>query len=214
MSAGGWTLNLTAELHLGPLFLKLELQAREGALAVTGPSGSGKTTLLRILAGLEPRARGRVEVAGEVWQDSSTGRFLPPWERGVGWVPQDDLLFPHLSVRENLAFGGGTRSEVTDMARALGVLDLLDRRPRRLSGGERQRVALGRALLSRPRLLLLDEPFSALDRARRASVQATVLDWTARNRVPLLLVSHDDRDVASLARELWELSRGELIRLS
>jgi molybdate transport system ATP-binding protein len=94
------------------------------------------------------------------------------------------------------------------------VLDLLDRRPRRLSGGERQRVALGRALLSRPRLLLLDEPFSALDRARRASVQATVLDWTARNRVPLLLVSHDDRDVASLARELWELSRGELIRLS
>ena len=214
MSEAAATLEISAELALGPLALDLDLHARGPAVAVTGPSGSGKTTLLRILAGLEPRALGSVRVLGESWQDSSTGTFLPPWQRGVGWVPQDDLLFPHLTVRQNLAFGGGEAGEVVEMARALGVLDLLDRRPRRLSGGERQRVALGRALLSRPRLLLLDEPFSALDRARRASVQATLLDWTARHEVPLLLVSHDHRDVASLATERWELTGGRLDRLA
>lgn len=192
--------------------LEMHLETRSDALAIVGPSGAGKSTLLRILAGVERRARGTVEVDGVVWQDPVRGIVVPAWERRVGWVPQDVLLFPHLSVRENLGYAGASLPAIEQIAGLLQVEALLDRRPRRLSGGERQRVALGRALLSEPALFLLDEPFSALDRPLRAQVSATVKDVAGTRGVPLVLVSHDEEDAAALAGERWHLSDGVLAR--
>ena len=128
-------------------------------------------------------------------------------------MPQDYLLFPHLKVRENLAFGSAPADEVEGMARRLLVDDLLDRRPRRLSGGEQQRVALGRALLAGPRILLLDEPFSALDRPLRNRVSTQLRDFVMERRIPLVLVSHDEADAVALAQEHWLLSQGRLERV-
>lgn len=206
-------IELHLQLSLGTLALEANLVSNRHAVAVVGPSGSGKSTLLRVLAGVERGASGRVEVRGEVWQDSGSGVFRPPWARGVGWVPQDALLFPHLSVYENLAYSGASGDRVQEMAGLLSVDALLDRRPRRLSGGEQQRVALGRALLSEPRLLLLDEPFSALDRPLRAQVAERVRAFCSERQVPLLLVSHDERDAEALADEQWLVEGGRLQHL-
>lgn len=202
------------ELALASGSLHLSLETRATSVAVVGPSGAGKSTLLRILAGIERRARGRVWVGDTAWQDAERGMIVPPWERSVGWVPQEILLFPHLSVRENLGYAGAQEESVRETAALLQVGHLLERRPRRLSGGERQRVALGRALLSRPRLLLLDEPFSALDRPLRAQLTVMVREWAERRDVPLVLVSHDETDAATLAGERWHLSEGKLSRVS
>jgi molybdate transport system ATP-binding protein len=205
---GGLRLNVGVPLAAHPLQVSLETSAR--SVAIVGPSGAGKSTLLRVLAGVEHRARGEVVVDGTVWLDPSRGMVVPPWERRVGWVPQEMLLFPHLSVRENMGFAGGSDGEVEETAALLQVAHLLDRRPRRLSGGERQRVALGRALLSAPRLLLLDEPFSALDRALREQISATVRRLIVERKIPLVLVSHDDADTRLLAEERWHLREGTL----
>lgn len=193
--------------------LEMRLETRSDALAIVGPSGAGKSTLLRVLAGVERRARGTVEVNGEIWQDATRGVVVPAWERRVGWVPQDVLLFPHLSVRENLGYAGAKAPEIQEIAGLLQVDGLLDRRPRRLSGGERQRVALGRALLSDPALFLLDEPFSALDRPLRAQVSATVKEAARVRGIPLVLVSHDEEDAGALAGERWHLAEGMLVRV-
>jgi ABC-type molybdate transport system ATPase subunit len=128
-------------------------------------------------------------------------------------VPQDYLLFPHLNVRRNMGYGGGSPSEIQEMAEALFVDHLLDRRPRRLSGGEQQRVSLGRALLSNPKILLLDEPFSALDRPLRHQVGAFIGDYVRKRGILLLLVSHDEVDAAALVEEQWLLSQGRLRRV-
>ena len=146
----------------------------------------------------------------EVWLDSDAGLNVPAWERRVGWVPQDALLFPHLSLRENLAYAGAGQSEVESMAESLFLSGLLDRRPRFLSGGERQRVALGRALLSAPRVLLLDEPFSALDRPLRSEIAAMVRTFARDSGTPIVLVSHDEHDAELLADERWVLVAGSL----
>ncbi len=208
-----FTLELDVALSRGALALDVHLSTRASRIAIVGPSGAGKTTLLRVLAGLERPARGIVRVEGERWLDVAAGVDRRPWERGVGWVPQDALLFPHRTVAENLAYAGrATEREVAETAKWLDLTSLLTRRPRRLSGGERQRVALGRALLSRPRLLLLDEPFAALDPTLRASVAAGVRARCDAHRVPLVLVSHDREDVAALADEKWELVGGCLDR--
>lgn len=208
---GGWTLDVEIPLSQSPL--RLELRTESPTVAIVGPSGAGKSTLLRILAGVDRRARGSVEVDGDVWLDSGAGLSVPPWERSIGWVPQEVLLFPHLTVRENLAYAGASPAEVEETAALLEVDHILDRRPRRLSGGERQRVALGRALRSSPRLLLLDEPFSALDRPLREKLARLVRSWSDDRGVPLVIVSHDERDIDVLADEHWHLSGGTL-RLS
>jgi molybdate transport system ATP-binding protein len=190
--------------------LSMSLESRSAALAIVGPSGAGKSTLLRVLAGIEPRARGLVVVDGETWQDRERGVVVPPWLRRVGWVPQETLLFPHLSVAQNLGYAGAGPDAVTEVAGLLQVGALLDRRPRRLSGGERQRVALGRALLSNPRILLLDEPFSALDRPLRSQLTARVGELARARSLPLFLVSHDEEDAQALAGERWHLVDGVL----
>jgi molybdate transport system ATP-binding protein len=206
-------LELRLRLPVGGGELILELTTGSLSVAVFGPSGGGKTTLLRTVAGVERRGSGVVRVRGQSWMDTERGQFLRPWERGVGWVPQDYLLFPHLRVRENLGFAGASSDAVQGVANLLLVDHLLDRRPRRLSGGEQQRVALGRALLARPRILLLDEPFSALDRPLRNRVAAAVREYVRERKIPLVLVSHDEADAVALAQEHWLLSGGKLERV-
>lgn len=206
----GPQLEVRFTLEAGSLELDVSLSSAASTLAVVGPSGAGKTTLLRTIAGLERRARGRVVFRGDVWQDSEADLYRPPWERGVGWAPQEALLFPHLSVRENLGYGGAAEAEVEEVARLLEVKGLLERRPRRLSGGERQRIALGRSLLASPRLLLLDEPLSALDRPLRNEVGERLEAYARERDVPVVLVTHDEADVRALAEERWILSEGRI----
>ena len=206
----GWGLHVQVRVPLDAIDLDVDWRPKSDHVAILGPSGSGKSTLLRALAGLEPGAEGRVRFGDEVWLDSDSEVNMPAWERRVGWVPQDTLLFPHLSLRENLAYAGAGLSEVESMAESLFLSDLLDRRPRFLSGGERQRVALGRALLSAPRVLLLDEPFSALDRPLRSEIAAMVREFARDNGTPIVLVSHDEHDAELLADERWVLVAGSL----
>lgn len=213
MADGNGILDLDFQVPVGARDLRVRLNTEAPTVAVFGPSGGGKSTILRILAGVEKRAKGLVRVRGEVWMDSSGGEFLPPWDRGTGWVPQEYRLFPHLRVRENMAFAGASPHEVSAVGEALMVDHLLDRRPRGLSGGEQQRVALGRALLSRPKILLLDEPFSALDRPLRNHVASRLRDYVREKDLLLLLVSHDEADAVALAQEHWLLSEEGLIQV-
>ena len=205
-------LGLDLEISFTGGGLRVELNTASTRIAVVGPSGSGKSTILRILAGVERRAHGTVLVKDHYWQDSSNGIWVPSWDRRVGWVPQETLLFPHLTVRENLSYGGALPDWVSETAALLQIKNLLERRPRRLSGGERQRVALGRALLSKPRLLLLDEPFSALDRPLRGDLSQLVSDWALDRSVPIVLVSHDEEDAKWLAEERWHVGGGSLTK--
>lgn len=172
-------------------------------LGFVGPSGVGKSTLLRALAGVDRRVTGRVTFERTRWQDSSDATWVPPWARSVGWVAQDARLFPHCDVARNVAWRSSKPWQAH--AAALGVDGLLDRMPRNLSGGERQRVALLRAIASGPRLLVLDEPFSALDRPLRERTIAWLGEVCDTQRIPIVIVSHDERDLAGLGAEIVEL---------
>lgn len=188
-----------------------------GVTALFGPSGSGKTTLLRCVAGLEQAPQARVVVAGETWQDTERGVFLPTWQRPLGYVFQEASLFDHLDVRANLAFGRkrlrNPAPETFDfdaLVALLGIGHLLARKPHQLSGGERQRVAIARALATQPRILLLDEPLAALDFARRQEI----LPWLERLgeelSIPMLYVTHSGDEVARLADHLVLLDEGQV----
>lgn len=182
----------------------LRLRSDADCIGIVGPSGAGKSTLLRVLAGVERAIVGSVRALGQAWEGN--GVRVPAWERGVGWLPQDALLFPHLSVRENLGYAGG--GDVSEVANWLGITTLLDRAPRNLSGGERQRVALGRALLARPRLLLLDEPFAALDRVLARRLAGELAERCRAGGVPVVLVTHDERDLSVFDAEVWAFGEG------
>ena len=188
-----------------------------GVTALFGPSGCGKTTVLRCLAGLQRLPGGVCAVGGEVWQSGVL--FQPAHRRQVGYVFQEASLFPHLSVRRNLLFGAprqhraGERPaiEFDEVTRLLGIGALLERSPRNLSGGERQRVAIGRALLSQPKLLLMDEPLSGLDRGKRDEILPFL--ERLRDRLPLLVVyvSHDMTEVERLADHLVLMQAGRVL---
>ncbi len=189
----------------------------ESALGLFGPSGAGKTTILESLAGLRREARGRIEIAGRTWLDSRRGIRLPPERRGVGYVPQDLLLFPHLDVLGNLRLAerrGGAAPKRLEIDRVLELLELaaLAHRPvDRLSGGERQRVAIGRALCSAPELLLLDEPLASLDHSLRRRILPYLVRVREEFSVPTIHVSHDPTEMSLLAREISVLERGRVV---
>lgn len=211
---------LQARLRLDYPGFKMAVEldlAGQGVSAVFGPSGSGKTSLLRALAGLEPRARGFVTINDEVWQDDSRKLFVPVHQRALGYVFQDANLFAPLSVKQNLSFGmkrvplAQRRVSLEQAIELLGIGHLLERQPATLSGGERQRVAIGRALATSPRLLLLDEPLAALDTARKAELLPYLERLHGELDIPVLYVSHALDEVARLADHLVLLEDGKLI---
>lgn len=185
-----------------------------GITALFGPSGCGKTSILRSVAGLN-RIPGRIAVGDAVWQQSD--RFVPAHRRALGYVFQEASLFPHLNVRRNLTYGekraagGERRVRFDDVVELLGIGHLVDRSPEHLSGGERQRVSIGRALLSQPRLLLMDEPLSALDRMAKDEILPYFEALHANLNIPILLVSHDIAEVERLADHLVLLRDGMLV---
>lgn len=174
--------------------------------ALYGPSGSGKTSLLEAIAGLRTPAAGRIELMERVVFDTS-GVFVPPRERRVGYVPQDDALFPHLSVRSNIVYGAPATSEVRHVVEVLEIGHLLERGVTRLSGGERKRVALARALLSRPEVLLLDEPLAGVGGELRARVLAYLVRVRDEFPIPMLYVTHELEEVNAICEEIVVLER-------
>ena len=197
----------------GPLTLKVTASLTPGdRIALFGASGAGKTTLLRMLAGLTRPDSGRLVVNGTLWFDSARGIHVPPQQRQIGMVFQDYALFPHLSVRGNLAAAQpvGNPARIDELLELTGLATLAERRPDTLSCGQRQRVALARALAREPQLLLLDEALSALDADLRHRLQDELLALHARFAPTLLLVSHDLAEVFRLARRVIRLEAGQV----
>lgn len=184
-----------------------------------GPSGSGKTTILRCLAGLEHPDEGSIQFDGEVWFDSAMGRIVPAKNRNIGFVPQNYSLFPHLTVAENIAYGlhGRSASEknraIHEVATWLGLDGLETRLPHELSGGQQQRVALARAVARRPRLLLLDEPLSALDLPTRQRLRSELRSQLLQLAIPTILVTHDRSEAAALGDQLIVLDQGSMLQV-
>jgi molybdate transport system ATP-binding protein len=203
-------------LPLDRFTLTVRWETSHAALGIFGPSGAGKTSILESIAGLRRAARGTIRVGGETWLDSSRGIVRPPERRGVGYVPQDGLLFPHRDVLGNILSGtrraGRPGALRVDPERALEVLELGDLRHRdvsSLSGGERQRVALGRALCSGPALLLLDEPLGSLDQPLRRRILPYLLRIQKEFAVPTIYVSHEATEITLLSHEVLILEAGK-----
>ncbi|WP_426205873.1 molybdenum ABC transporter ATP-binding protein [Pseudomonas sp. TWP3-1] len=198
------------------LDVDLKLPGR-GVTALFGQSGSGKTTCLRCIAGLERAEQAFVRINDEVWQDSDNGIFVPPHKRAVGYVFQEASLFPHLSVLANLQFGfkripkAQRRVDMAHATELLGIGHLLERHPQHLSGGERQRVGIARALLTSPKLLLMDEPLAALDSQRKSEILPYLQRLHDELDIPVLYVSHAQDEVARLADHLVLLSDGKAL---
>ena len=213
------TLTLDFELPLGRFPLRVAVNTQKQVTGLFGPSGSGKTSFLEVVAGLRRGAAGRVQLGEAVWQDTATGQFVPTERRGIGYVPQEGLLFPHLTVEENLRYGrrANPKTSGDPGATLKGVIELLElgsllqQSARVLSGGERQRVALGRALCSGPKILLLDEPLAALDDALRRRILPFIRRIRDEFEIPMILVSHDRMEVQALCDDLLLLSNGEVV---
>jgi molybdate transport system ATP-binding protein len=201
----------------GEFTLDLQLRIAEGELVTLfGESGAGKTTLLRCLGGLTQPDEGSIRVRGETWFDSARGIDLAVQRRRIGFVFQDYALFPNMSVRGNLEFAqrkGAGRQRVADLIEMMKLGELQHRRPDSLSGGQRQRVALARALATEPELLLLDEPFSALDHETRLRLQDELLHMQRRFNLTAILVSHDISEVYKLSRRVAVLECGKIARI-
>jgi molybdate transport system ATP-binding protein len=203
-------------LPLAHFTLEVEATLAGRVTALFGASGSGKTSLLEVIAGLRKPVAGKVRIDGTALTDIATGTFVPPERRAIGYVPQEGALFPHLSARKNLLFGYSRERprpvELTfeHVSEVLEIADLAERRIQTLSGGEKQRVALGRALLSAPRLLLLDEPMAGLD----APLRDRLLPYLARVRdefkIPMLYVTHSPDEVMALCDDVIVLANGRI----
>src|SRR5436309_1509010 len=189
---------------------------RSHVTVLFGPSGAGKTTILRCLAGLERRGRGRVRCASETWVGTDAGVMAPPEARGVGYLLQDYALFPHLTVAGNITYAihdldsRERRVRLDEMIRLLRLEGLEDRRPAQLSGGQQQRVALARVLARRPRLLLLDEPLSALDTPLRERLRNELRTILAEFAIPVILVTHDRTEAIALADQVMLMDQGAI----
>jgi molybdate transport system ATP-binding protein len=202
---------------LGAFSLAARFETLEGVTGVFGPSGSGKTTLINMIAGLVTPDRGRITLAGELLFDSGARINVPAHRRRIGYVFQEGRLFPHLTVERNLDYGrrmSGLAADAAEWQRIVTLLDighLAERRPGKLSGGERQRVAIGRALLMRPRLLLLDEPLASLDAARKREILPYLERLRDEASVPMVYVSHHAGELRRLATSVVRIDAGRVV---
>lgn len=209
-------LSVDIDKKLGDFTLSARFEGEGGVTALFGPSGSGKTSIVSMIAGLLKPDRGRIVVDGKVLFDSAAGIDEPVYRRRVGYVFQDGRLFPHMSVARNLDYGRwmtGVARDEAQFARVTALLDiapLLKRRPGALSGGERQRVALGRALLMQPRLMLLDEPLASLDAARKREILPYFMRLRDETGLPMIYVSHDPEEVKRIATRVVMLEGGKV----
>ena len=212
-------LRVDVSKQLGEFAIEASFASEGRVTGLFGASGAGKTSLINMIAGLLRPDRGIIAIDGETLDDTAAGIHVPPYRRRIGYVFQDTRLFPHLDVRRNLDYGrrmNGLADDPAQRARVTDLLDiasLLDRRPGRLSGGERQRVALGRALLARPRLLLLDEPLGSLDEARKEEILPYLVRLRDEAGVPMVYVCHDLEEMRQLATHIVMLKRGRIDRL-
>ncbi|TQS73873.1 molybdenum ABC transporter ATP-binding protein [Rhodobacteraceae bacterium] len=208
-------LDLDIKHNAGALDLDMRFRTGGGITALFGPSGAGKTTLINAISGLLRPDTGQIRIGGQVLFDSTTGRFIPPERRRIGYVFQDPRLFPHLNVRRNLTYGarfapkGATGPDFDQVTELLGITKLLDRRTADLSGGEKSRIAIGRALLAKPQLLLMDEPLAALDAPRRGEI-LPFLERVRDMGVPIIYVSHAMAEVARLADTVVLIKDGKV----
>jgi molybdate transport system ATP-binding protein len=209
-------LRVDVEKQLGEFSLHATFASEGRVTGLFGASGSGKTTLVNMIAGLLKPDRGTIIIDGETVDDTVAGIHVPTYRRRIGYVFQDARLFPHLNVAQNLDYGrrmNGLPHDGAQRKRIVELLDigaLLDRRPGKLSGGERQRVALGRALLSKPRLLLLDEPLGALDEDRKLEILPYLVRLRDEAHVPMVYVSHDVAELRQLATQIVMLRQGRV----
>jgi molybdate transport system ATP-binding protein len=209
-------LRIDIEKRLGAFDLRAAFESDARVIGLFGPSGSGKTTLVNMIAGLVRPDRGVIAIDGDRLDDTAAGICVPTHLRRIGYVFQDARLFPHLSVRQNLDYGRRMNRLTRDAAEEARIIRLLDidgllgRRTGKLSGGERQRVALGRALLSRPRLLLLDEPLGALDAARKQDILPYLVRLRDEAGVPMVYVSHDAEEMRQVATDVALVEHGRI----
>lgn len=209
-------LRVDVEKQLGEFSLHASFASEGRVIGLFGASGAGKTSLVNMIAGLLRPDRGTIVIDGETVDDTAAGIHVPAWRRRIGYVFQDARLFPHLDVAQNLDYGRRMNRLPADPVQHRRIVDLLDigalldRRPGKLSGGERQRVALGRALLSKPRLLLLDEPLGALDEARKLEILPYLVRLRDEANVPMVYVSHDAAELRQLATQIVMLKQGRV----
>jgi molybdate transport system ATP-binding protein len=212
-------LRVDVEKRLGDFSLSVKFEIAHGAAALFGTSGSGKTTVVNMIAGLLKPDRGRIELDGDILFDSERHIDKPPNRRGIGYVFQEGRLFPHMNVRSNLDYGRWMSGKKRDNAAfrrvvdLLGVDHLLDRRPGALSGGERQRVAIGRALLMQPRLLLLDEPLASLDSDRKSEIFPYLERLRDEADVPMIYVSHSPEEIRRIATVVVVINQGKVSQI-
>jgi molybdate transport system ATP-binding protein len=212
-------LSVDIKQRLGAFSLDVQFVSKAKVIALFGRSGSGKTSIVNAIAGVSRPTAGAIRIDDTVLFDQTRGIWVPPAKRRVGYVFQDGLLFPHMTVAKNLTYGqaavgieGTERIDADKVIEVLGLRDLLSRHPANLSGGERQRVAIGRALLANPRMLLLDEPLASLDDQRKRDVMQYIERLRDEFGIPMVLVSHSHDEVARLAEEMVLISDGRVIQ--
>jgi ABC-type sulfate/molybdate transport systems ATPase subunit len=214
--AGSEYLQVTIEHTLGALSLRIACALSAPWTVLFGPSGAGKTSMLRVLGGLTRPERGRVILQGRTLLETASGVWVPPAERGIGFVTQQPVLFPHMNVTENVAFSlsglsrRSTGERVAQMLELFRAGHLAKRLPADLSGGEKQRVALARALAPEPRMLLLDEPFTGLDADLKVSILEQLSAWLTERAVPALYVSHDVAEAFQTVTDVMVIDRGQI----
>jgi molybdate transport system ATP-binding protein len=206
-------LNISIKKKLPHFDLDVSFSCRESRMLVlVGPSGAGKTTIIRILAGLDRPDEGRITYNGETWVDTDKKIFLPPQQRQVGYVFQEYTLFPHLTVAGNVAFAADDKNNVPSLLERFNIGHLKDRKPDKISGGERQRCAICQAIARRPRLLLLDEPFSALDAVTRQNLREEVRKLKRELSIPVIHVTHDISEALYLGDDVLPMVSGRIVR--
>lgn len=197
-------------VFFGGFDLRIDAELQGRMTAVFGPSGAGKTTLLECITGLRRPGSGRIVLDGQVLFDSADRTWVPPYQRKIGYVPQDLALFPHMTVEENLRYGIAAGESLSVVAKRLEISHTLDRKPLTLSGGEQRRVAFARAILTSPSLLILDEPLSNLDEALRERIKPYLVLIRDEMNIPLLYVSHSSEEVVELCDQIVVLNGGAI----